>query len=77
MQDHARSRWLTPVILATQEAEIRRIAVRSQPGQIVSETLSRKDLSQKRAGGVAQGVGPAFKPQYCKQNKQTKKLNGF
>jgi hypothetical protein len=27
--------WLTSVILATQEAEIRRIAVRNQPGQIV------------------------------------------
>jgi hypothetical protein len=26
--------WLTPVILATQEAEIRRIEVRSQPGKI-------------------------------------------
>jgi hypothetical protein len=23
----------------------------------------------KRAGGVAQDVGPVFKPQYCKQNK--------
>jgi hypothetical protein len=33
-------RWLTTVILATQEAEIRRIAVQSQPGQIVCETLS-------------------------------------
>jgi hypothetical protein len=32
--------WLTPVILATQEAEIRRIMVRSQPRQIVHETLS-------------------------------------
>jgi hypothetical protein len=31
--------WLTPVILA-QEAEIRRISVRSQPGQIVLKTLS-------------------------------------
>jgi hypothetical protein len=39
--------WLTPVILATQEAEITRIVVRSQPGQIVHETLSRKYLSQK------------------------------
>jgi hypothetical protein len=38
----ARHQWLTPVILATQEAEIRRIEVRSQPGQIVHETLSRK-----------------------------------
>jgi hypothetical protein len=27
--------WLTPIILATQEAEIRRITVQSQPRQIV------------------------------------------
>jgi hypothetical protein len=31
--------WLTPVIPATQEAEIRRIVVQSQPRQIVHETL--------------------------------------
>jgi hypothetical protein len=32
------------------------------------------DPSQKRAGGVAQGVGPEFKPQYHNKyiNKQTK-----
>jgi hypothetical protein len=30
-----------------------------------------KNPSQKRAGGVTQGVGPEFKPQYCK--KKTKK----
>jgi hypothetical protein len=36
----ARCWWLTPVILATQGAEIRRIEVRSQPRQIVCETLS-------------------------------------
>jgi hypothetical protein len=40
--------WLTPVILTTPEAEIRRISVRSQPGQIVLETLSRKTPSQKK-----------------------------
>jgi hypothetical protein len=31
-----------PVILATQEAEIRRIALQSQPWQVVHETLSQK-----------------------------------
>jgi F420-dependent methylenetetrahydromethanopterin dehydrogenase len=42
-------RWLPPVILATQEAEIRRIEVRSQPVQIVQETLSQKIPNTKRA----------------------------
>jgi hypothetical protein len=32
--------WLTHVILATQEAEIRKMGVQSQPRQIVQETLS-------------------------------------
>jgi hypothetical protein len=32
--------WLMPVILVTQEAEVRKITVESQPGQIVHETLS-------------------------------------
>jgi hypothetical protein len=66
-----------PVILATQEADIRR-QFRSQPGQIVRKTLSQKYLSQKWAGGVAQGVGPEFKHQYCKnktKQKQTTALN--
>jgi hypothetical protein len=48
--------------LATQEAEIRRTAVGSQPGKTVR--LSQKTPKQKRAGGVAQGVGPEFRPQY-------------
>jgi hypothetical protein len=30
-------------------------------------------LHQKRAGGMAQGVGPEFKPQYCKKKKKRKK----
>jgi hypothetical protein len=29
-----------------------------------------KNPSQKRAGGVAQGVGPVFKPQYGKKKKK-------
>jgi hypothetical protein len=36
-----------PVILAAREAEIRRIAVQSQPVQIVCETISRKTLHKK------------------------------
>jgi hypothetical protein len=36
------------------------IKVQSQPTQIVLKTLSRKNPSQKRAGGVAHGVGPEF-----------------
>jgi hypothetical protein len=56
--------WLMPIIVATQEAEFRRIVVKSQPGQIV-----RKTSSQKRAGRVAQGVVSEFKPQYHKKKK--------
>jgi hypothetical protein len=40
-------RWLTPIILATEEAEIRRIVDGSQPGQIVFETLSWKNITKK------------------------------
>jgi hypothetical protein len=60
-------RWLIPVILVTQKAQIRRITVQSQPRQIFpTDPISKKKHSQKRAGGVAQGVGPEFKPQYHK-----------
>jgi hypothetical protein len=64
-----------PVILATQEAEIRRIDVRSQPRQIVHKILAQKNPSQKRGGGVAQSIGPGFKPQYREKKKTTKKLS--
>jgi hypothetical protein len=37
-----------PVILATPEAEIRRIVVQSQPEQIVHKPLSQKNPAQKK-----------------------------
>jgi hypothetical protein len=45
--------WLTLVILATQKAEIKRVTVQGQPGQIIHETLSQKYPKEKRTGGVA------------------------
>jgi hypothetical protein len=50
---------------------MRRIMVQRQPGQTVHKTLSQKKKPfTKRAGGVAEGVGPEFKPQYCKKKKK-------
>jgi hypothetical protein len=61
-----------PVILATQKAEIRRIAVQNQPGQIVLQEPISKNPSQKnRASGVAQDEGLEFKHQYHKKKKKT------
>jgi hypothetical protein len=59
-------RWFIPVILATQEAEIRRIAIQTQPWQIVRETLSQISPSQNRAGRVTQGIEYEFKSQHRK-----------
>jgi hypothetical protein len=53
-----------PVILATQEAKIRRIAVRSQPGKIVPKTLSQTKSPKK---GLAEQCIPEFKHQYYKK----------
>jgi hypothetical protein len=67
--------WLMAIILATQEAKIRRIVVWSQFGQIVCETLSQKHPSQKKAGGVA-GGGPEFKPQNYQKKKKVLQSEG-
>jgi hypothetical protein len=45
----AKCQWLTPVILATQETEIRKITVLSQPGQIVLRPyLKKKPIAKKK-----------------------------
>jgi hypothetical protein len=63
-----------PVILATQEAEIRRIAVLSQPwANSLRDPISKNEHKKKAFCGVAQGVGPKFKPQYWKKKKKGKK----
>jgi hypothetical protein len=70
----ARYQWLTPVILTTQEAEIRGITVWSQPRQKIQETLSQKYSTQKRAGRVLrcgqQAWAPKFKLQYCQKEEK-------
>jgi hypothetical protein len=48
-QQKSQRRWLVPIILATQEAEIRRIEVWSQARQIVCKTLSWKTHHKKRS----------------------------
>jgi hypothetical protein len=50
-------------------AEVRRIKVRSQPGQIVLKILSSKKPITKNSWWMAQGEDPEFKPQYCKKIK--------
>jgi hypothetical protein len=56
---------LMPAILVIQEAEIRRIELQIQPGQIVPDTPSWKTSSQKKGGGVVEDVCSQFKLQYC------------
>jgi hypothetical protein len=58
-----------PIILDTQKQRSEGMRFEANPGR-VHETLSPKKPSQKRAGEVAQGVGPEFKPQYCKKKKK-------
>jgi hypothetical protein len=68
--------WLISVVLATLDAEIRRIVTWSQPRQTVRETLSQKNPIQKRAGGVAQGSRPWVQTPVL-QNKQVIKCSNI
>jgi hypothetical protein len=61
------------VILATQEAELRRIAVQRHPGKRV-----HKNPSQKRAGGEVQGVDQTLSssPSTTKKQQTNKQKPG-
>jgi hypothetical protein len=50
---------------------------RYQPGANNSQDpISKKKKSHKRAAGVAQGVGPEFKPQYHQKKIKNRKRRG-
>jgi hypothetical protein len=66
----ARHQWLTPEILATWEADIRRTAIQGQPGQRDSETLISKITRAKWTGGVAQAL--SLSPSPTRQKKKPK-----
>jgi hypothetical protein len=57
-----------PVILATQEAEIRRMEVQSQPGKIVGKTPSLKYPSQKRLAEWLRVKALSSSPSTAKKN---------
>jgi hypothetical protein len=56
------------VFLATQEAEIRRIAVRSQPGHVVHKTL----ISKKKGWGSGSRYRPSSSSSTTKKKKKKK-----
>jgi hypothetical protein len=73
LSTHGSHSWLTPVIPATQEAEIRRITIQSQPGQIVLEILSRKTHPKTRLVEWLSGRVPARKQETLSSNCSTAK----
>jgi hypothetical protein len=59
-----------PVILATQEDP----GSKSAQANGLVRPPSQKALHKNRAGGVAQGEGPEFKPLYCQKKKKIKEI---
>jgi hypothetical protein len=64
----ARHGWLTPVILAAQEAEIKRIKVQPLAGQIVPNPQFPKN--QKKKKKKKKGWWSGFKPQYWEKKER-------
>jgi hypothetical protein len=55
-----------PIILATQEdpSDQKDFSSKSAQANSPCDPILKKPITKKRAGGVAQGVGHEFKPQY-------------
>jgi hypothetical protein len=64
----ARLWWLTPVILATQGADIRRIEVGSQPRQIVHKPVLKNSITKK--SWWSGSSRPKFKPWHWRGKKK-------
>jgi hypothetical protein len=64
--------WHMPIILATEEAEIRRITIQSQFSKKFMRANLKKTHHKKMAGGVPQGIGSEFKLQCGTKNKNRK-----
>jgi hypothetical protein len=59
-----------PIILATQEAEIRRLVVQSQPWQIVFETLSQKIPNTKQGWWSGSNKALSSNPSTVKKSRK-------
>jgi hypothetical protein len=75
IEDQAGHWWLMLVILASQEAMIRRITVPSQLGQIGGETLSGKCPTQKQGWWSGSGRSLPRKHEALSSNPSSNKKN--
>jgi hypothetical protein len=66
-QQVAGCQWLIPIILATQEEEIKDRSLKPDPAHSSERPYLEKTQHKNRAGGVAQGEDPEFQPRYLKK----------
>jgi hypothetical protein len=69
--------WLTPIILATWEAESQRNAVQGQPGQIVRKSHLQNFQSKMGWRCGLRGRAPAFKCEALSKPDTAKKIYSF
>jgi hypothetical protein len=62
----ANSQWLTPVILALRRQRSGGLQFKASVGKWFTRPYLENTHHKKRVVGVAQGIGPEFKPQYHK-----------